>query len=115
MAKKIQLGIVIIALTFGGCCSRWWDATQTPNQIPPDQVVIISGRPVRANYFELGTVSSPGGPRTDPGANYRCMQRKAACLGAHAVILTDQMPADEPDFWRYPHTGVAIVYATSSL
>jgi hypothetical protein len=43
------------------------------------------------------------------------MQLQAACLGASAVILTDQMPTDEPDFWQYPHIGEAIVNATSSL
>jgi hypothetical protein len=42
------------------------------------------------------------------------MQKEAACLGAAAVIITDQMPKEEPDFWQYPHTGVAVVYATTS-
>jgi hypothetical protein len=50
-----------------------------------------------------------------PADNYHRIQKEAACLGAVAVILTDQVPDEEPDFWQYPHTGVAIVYATSSL
>jgi hypothetical protein len=79
-----------------------------------DQVVILSGPPDR-QYFSVGTVSSPGGPHTIPEDNYHHMQREAACLGASAVILTDSGSVEEPDFWQYPHTGIAIVRATSSL
>jgi hypothetical protein len=79
-----------------------------------DCVVILASPPAH-NYFELGTVSSPGGPNTVPANNYRHLKREAACLGARAVILTDQVPTEDPDFWQYPHTGIAIVYATSSL
>ena len=63
----------------------------------------------------VGTVSSPGGRNTTPADNYGRLQREAACLGAVAVILTDQTPVEEPDFWQYPHTGIAIVYPTSRL
>jgi len=77
-------------------------------------VVIYSSPPAR-NYFMVGTVSSPGGRNTVPADNYRRIQSEAACLGAAAVILTDQTPVEEPDFWQYPHTGIAIVYPTSRL
>jgi hypothetical protein len=84
------------------------------SNVCPDNVVIFSSPPART-YFEVGTVSSPGGRDTVPADNYHRIQKEAACLGAVAVILTDQVPDEEPDFWQYPHTGVAIVYATSSL
>ena len=77
--------------------------------------MVILLRPPAVNYFEVGTVSSPGGRDTASADNYRRLQIEAACLGARAVILTDQVPPEEPDFWQYPHTGVAIRYATSSL
>jgi hypothetical protein len=82
--------------------------------VGPDQVVIFASLPPY-NYYAVGTVSSPGGPGTVPARNYRKLQQQAACLGADAVILTDQVPSEEPDFWLYPHTGIAIVYATSRL
>ena len=110
MLNIFAIGFACTSLALAGCCSKYpW-----VSEVPADRVVILSRAPVY-NYFEVGTVSSPGGRNTVPANNYRQMQRGAACLGAGAVILTDQIPADDPDFWQYPHTGVAIVYATSRL
>ena len=110
MFRALAIGIVWTSLALTGCCPTGvW-----VNQACVCNVVILSSPPPYS-YFELGTVSSPGGPDTIPAANYRRMQWEAACLGARAVILTDQIPSEEPDFWQYPHTGIAIRYATSSL
>ena len=110
MFRALAIGIVWTSFALTGCCPTGvW-----VNQACVCNVVILSSPPDHS-YFELGTVSSPGGPNTIPANNYRRMQREAACLGARAVILTDQVPSEEPDFWQYPHTGIAIRYATSSL
>ena len=110
MFRALVIGIVWTSVALAGCCATGlW-----VNEGCACKVVILSSPPAHS-YFELGTVSSPGGPKTIPANNYRCMQRQAACLGAPAVILTDQVPSEEPDFWQYPHTGIAIRYATSSL
>jgi hypothetical protein len=108
--RTFAIGFVCTSLALAGCCvtGPW------ASQVCADHVVIFS-RPPAQNYFVVGNVSSPGGRDTVPADNYHRMQREAACLGAAAVILTDQIPNEEPDFWQYPHTGVAIVYATSSL
>jgi hypothetical protein len=109
VVKILALGLVCSNLFLAGCCSSglWLNR-------PADQVVILTGPPAHS-YFQVGTVSSPGGPHTIPEDNYHHLQREAACLGASAVILLDSGSAEEPDFWQYPHTGIAIVYATSSL
>jgi hypothetical protein len=110
MFRALAIGIVWTSVALTGCCPTGvW-----VNQGCACNVIILSSPPPYS-YFELGTVSSPGGPNTVPADNYRRMQREAACLGGRAVILTDQVPIEEPDFWQYPHTGVAIRYATSSL
>ena len=91
-------------------------------EVSPDSIVFYVGPPAH-NYFKVGTVSSPGAPNTVAAnkrdrvaaEHYHRLQLEAACLGASAVILTDQTPTDDPDFWLYPHTGIAIVNATSSL
>ena len=106
MFRTFAIGFACTSLALAGCCTkgRW------APEVPADRVVILS-RPPAHNYFEVGTVSSPGGRDTVPVDNYHKMQMEAACLGASAVILTDQIHDGEPDFWQYPHTGVAIVYA----
>jgi len=104
------MGFICTSLTLAGCC----ETGPWTRDVDPDRVVIFLSPPPR-NYFEAGIVSSPGGRDTLPADNYYRLQREAACLGASAVILTDQVPGEEPDFWQYPHTGIAIVYATSSL
>ena len=110
MFRSLAIGIAWTSLALAGCCSTGvW-----VNDTCACKVVILSSPPAHS-YFELGTVSSPGGPNTVPENNYRKLQREAACLGGTAVILTDQTPSEEPDFWRLPHTGVAIKNATSSL
>ena len=108
VSKSFVLALGCVTLALAGCCSngQWFCCACA------DRIVIYSTPPA-VNYFQVGGVSSPGG--RFPEENYRCMQRQAACLGARAVILNDPMSAGEPDFWQYPHTGVAIVYATSSL
>jgi hypothetical protein len=105
------MGFICTSLALAGCCQtgHW------TRDVNPDSVVFFLSPPART-YFEAGTVSSPGGQGTlAADNNYHRLQRDAACLGASAVILTDQVPSEEPDFWQYPHTGIAIVYATSSL
>jgi hypothetical protein len=110
MFRILAIAIVWTSIALAGCCPTgvWL------NDVCACNVVILSTPPAHS-YFEMGTVSSPGGPNTVPADNYRRMQREAACLGATAVILTDQVPSEEPDFWQYPHTGIAIRFATSSL
>jgi hypothetical protein len=108
--RNCAIGFICASLALSGCCATGsWLADPYV-----DRVVIFLQPPAR-NYFVVGTVSSPGGRDSVPANNYRHLQRQAACLRARAVILTDQVPGEEPDFWLYPHTGVAIVYATSSL
>jgi hypothetical protein len=110
MFRAFAIGIVWTSVALAGCCpTGLW-----VNEACAYRVVILLSPPAHS-YFEVGTVSSPGGPNTIPADNYRRLQREAACLGARAVILTDQVPSEEPDFWQYPHSGVAIRYATSSL
>jgi len=104
--RNFVIGLICTSLALAGCCAL--------RDVYADRVVILAAPPAY-NYFVLGTVSSPGGPNTVPANNYHHLQKEAACLGARAVILTDQVPTEEPDFWQYPHTGLAIVYATSSL
>jgi hypothetical protein len=106
--KSFAIGIACASLVLAGCCSKWPWAPE----VSPNRVVILSSPPSH-NYFVVGTVSTPGGRIA--ADNYNKLQLQAACLGATAVILTDQIPSEEPDFWLYPHTGVAIVNATSSL
>jgi hypothetical protein len=114
VSRTFAIGTVCAGLVLGGCCSNWYKDFPPERHIRTDQVVIFSNPPARS-YYTVGTVSSPGGRYTIPANNYRRLQREAACLGAVAVILTDPTPVDDPDFWRYPHTGLAIVYPTSSL
>jgi len=114
VSRIVPIGISCIALILAGCCAAPRHYGPSLSSVCPDDVVIFSAPPHRT-YSEIGTVSSPGGRNTIPADNYRRIQKEAACLGAVAVILTDQVPAEEPDFWQYPHTGIAIVYATSSL
>lgn len=108
MLRNFAIGLACGCLALAGCCSKWPFAPE----VSPDRIVIYT-RPPAQNYFELGTVYSPGG--RIPADNYHRMQVQAACLGATGVILTDQIPTEDPDFWLYPHTGIAIVNATSSL
>jgi hypothetical protein len=114
MSRTVAIGIVCTILALGGCCATHRSNGPSASDVCPDNVAIFLSPPART-YFEVGTVSSPGGHNTVPADNYYKIQKQAACLGAVAVILTDQVPNEEPDFWQYPHTGVAIVYATSSL
>jgi hypothetical protein len=114
MSRTAAIGMVCTILALGGCCGTPRSYGPSASDVCPDNVIIFSGPPART-YFEVGTVSSPGGHNTVPADNYHRIQKQAACLGGVAVILTDQIPAEEPDFWQYPHSGVAIVYATSSL
>jgi hypothetical protein len=100
-------------VALAGCCC-WCKNWPWLPEVSPKSIVIYA-RPPAQNYFELGTVSVPGGRNTNPQCNYRKMQTQAACLGGTGVILTDQIPLDDPDFWLYPHTGIAIRNATSSL
>ena len=102
-----------IILILAGC-SSWCRNWPWLPEIPPDKIVIYATPPSH-NYFELGTVAVPGGRYTVPASNYRSMQTQAACMGGTGVILTDQVPLDDPDYWLYPHTGIAIRNATSSL
>jgi hypothetical protein len=106
--RNFAIGLACGSLALAGCCSEWPFAPE----VSPDHIVIYT-RPPAHNYFELGTVYSPGGRIA--ADNYHRMQVEAACLGASGVILTDQIPTEDPDFWLYPHTGIAIVNATSSL
>jgi hypothetical protein len=114
VSRTFAIGTVCAGLALGGCCSTWWQDFPPERKICADQVVIFSTPPPRS-YFAVGTVSSPGGRNTLPADNYSRMQKEAACLGAVAVILTDQTPVEAPDFWQSPHTGIAIVYPTSRL
>jgi hypothetical protein len=111
--RKFAICFALATLALGGCCCFCKTWPWAP-PVSPDRIVIYTSPPPQ-NYFNLGTVSVPGGRNTIPACNYHQLQLQAACLGANAVILTDQIPADDPDFWLYPHTGVAIQYATSSL
>lgn len=114
VSRTFAIGTVCAGLALGGCCSNWWQDFPPERKIRADQVVIYAAPPPRS-YFMVGTVSSRGGPNTTPADNCARLQKEAACLGAVAVILTDQTPVDAPDFWQYPHTGIAIVYPTSRL
>jgi hypothetical protein len=111
--KIFALCFVFATLALAGCCC-WCKQWPWIPEVSPDKIVIYSSPPPH-NYFELGTVSVRGGRNTDPQTNYRNMQTQSACLGGTGVILTDQIPLDDPDFWLYPHTGIAIRNATSSL
>ena len=108
MLRNIAIGIACASLALAGCCTNWPFAPE----VSPDRIVIYTQPPAH-NYFVLGTVSSPGGRIAED--NYHRMQVQAACLGASAVIITDQIPTDDPDYWLYPHSGIAIINATSSL
>ena len=114
MLKTVAIGLVCAWLALGTCSAWWEDDYDLRQPTCPDRITIFTSRPT-GNYIQLGTVSSPGGPNTIPAENYRRLQKAAARLGAYAVILTDQIPPDEPNFWQYPHTGIAIVYPISQL
>jgi hypothetical protein len=111
--RKLAICSASVVLTLTGCSSWCRDWPWLPEN-PPDKIVIYATPPAH-NYFELGTVAVAGGPRSVAVINYRSMQTQAACMGGTGVILTDQVPFDEPDYWLYPHTGIAIRNATSSL
>jgi hypothetical protein len=114
VSRTFAIGTVCAGLALGGCCSDWWVDFPPEHKIRADQVLIFVRPPARS-YFIVGTVSSPGGRNTVPADNYRRIQNEAACFDAMAVILTDQIPVEEPDFWQYPHTGIAIRYPVSQL
>lgn len=112
--RTFAIGIVCTCLALGGCCSTWWQDFPPEPVVCADQVVILVGSPP-SPYIVVGTVSSPGGHNTVPADNYHRLQKQAACLGGVAVVLTDGVSPEEPDFWQFPHAGVAIAYPTSRL
>ena len=106
------LGLTLLAWTAG--CAATVDVTKTHkgsyDPTDPNEVEVLKTRPERS-YEELGTVTASGFSPSDTAKLHNGVRAKAAELGAHAVILTEEGLI--PDGWggaKKWATGVAIRY-----
>lgn len=110
---KVLLSGAIGVLVLLGACSSTVDVTKTHkgsyDPTDPNEVEVLKTIPARP-YEELGTVTASGFSPSDTAKLHNGVRSKAAELGAHAVILTDEGLLH--DGWSASKwaTGVAIRY-----
>ena len=105
----------VLSLTVLASCATV-DITKTSSgysePTDPNKVEILKTRPEQT-YTELGTLTVTGFDSSDVAKMHNAIRQKAAPLGAHAVIVTEEgmVPEGFGNYSRWA-TGVAIRYET---
>jgi hypothetical protein len=90
--KLSRLTILATAAMLAGCASMNTWGTKVPmgevkySSVPTEHVMILF-EPPKKDYLEIGLVSALGGVFSSDGDMFRTMQKKAAELGADAIVV----------------------------